>query len=290
MKRKIIVITILAIILLSLATISVMAFVKKQGIMDKMTVYSNKETVKNIQEQTDMAKIEETAKNYLQSNKLVESENEEYEVQLINDNVSNEQYYRIQGNGARIEILKENGEVKSYIKASPSNYVQGTIYDIETVENVAKEIFEEGQLVKNKANCNFIEITENLNYFPTAWFEDKTNNRMLFVTFNPDNKEIVNMGSKSIILSENNEVKIDENTAKSIAMKKMSKTLDDIISVELKDVEPNAAFIEIEDGKYYFSESKTKRKAYVVKFNTTSKIEVYVDATTGEIIGGNGVW
>ena len=98
------------------------------------------------------------------------------------------------------------------------------------------------------------------------------------------------MGSKSIILSENNEVKIDENTAKSIAMKKMSKTLDDIISVGLKDVEPNAAFIEIEDGKYYFSESKTKRKAYVVKFNTTSKIEVYVDATTGEIIGGNGVW
>ena len=58
-----------------------------------------------------------------------------------------------------------------------------------------------------------------------------------------------------------------------------------IEKVTIEIIKPNLLFEE-EKGKMY-KEIKGMRKAYIVWFNNTDKSRVYVDSTTGEIIGGN---
>lgn len=85
---------------------------------------------------------------------------------------------------------------------------------------------------------------------------------------------------------ENNEIKITEEQAKKIASKYLVKSkATGIEKVTIEIIKPNLLFEE-EKGKMY-KEIKGMRKAYIVWFNNTDKSRVYVDSTTGEIIGGN---
>ena len=85
---------------------------------------------------------------------------------------------------------------------------------------------------------------------------------------------------------ENNEIKITEEQAKKIASKYLVKSkATGIAKVTTEIIKPNLLFEE-EKGKIY-KEIKEMRKAYVVWFNNTDKSRVYIDVTTGEVIGGD---
>ena len=85
---------------------------------------------------------------------------------------------------------------------------------------------------------------------------------------------------------ENNEIKITEEQAKKIASKYLVKSkATGIAKVTTEIIKPNLLFEE-EKGKIY-KEIKGMRKVYVVWFNNTDKSRVYIDVTTGEVIGGD---
>ena len=67
----------------------------------------------------------------------------------------------------------------------------------------------------------------------------------------------------------------------------MNLSEDAVLSVIQSEVTPNEMFLE--EGEIY-SKLNIKRNAYIVSFDTEIKLQVYVDATTGEIIGGNCKW
>ena len=158
---------------------------------------------------------------------------------------------------------------------------------MEKAEKVAKTIMETNELLENDENYKFVEVTERTTYYPTAWFEDNVNNKSMFIIFNPDSEEIIAIGTKPIPVSENNEIKINEETAKNVAKNKVNKTDREILTVELKEVIPNHMFLQ---AGYFYSELNIKRNAYVITFDTVSQLQVFVDATTGEVIGGDGIW
>ena len=85
---------------------------------------------------------------------------------------------------------------------------------------------------------------------------------------------------------ENNEIKITEEQAREIASRYLERSkATGIEKVTTEIIKPNLLFEE-EKGKIY-KEIKGVRKAYVVWFNNTDKSRVYIDVTTGEVIGGD---
>lgn len=83
----------------------------------------------------------------------------------------------------------------------------------------------------------------------------------------------------------NREVKITKEYAMKLGEEYLKRSVaTGIKSVELGIVRPNLLFRE-EKGKIY-KHINEMRKAYIVKFDNKSKSEVYIDATTGEFIGG----
>ena len=85
---------------------------------------------------------------------------------------------------------------------------------------------------------------------------------------------------------EHNQIKITEEQAREIASKYLERSkATGIKKVTTEIIKPNLLFEE-EKGKIY-KEIKGMRKAYVVWFNNTDKSRVYIDVTTGEVIGGD---
>lgn len=272
----------------------IMAFSQQTSVMGKIKKFSNYEIVEEVVESdnqnartinnTNILKHEHV-KEYMKKELLIQNDESDYKIQLVTNNLTNEKYYRMMGSGARIEIIQETGEVRSYINSKPSNYVSGTLYGKEKIKEVAEKIITTNDLLKTNKGYELIEIKEKDNYYPTTWFRDNINNKLMLMIFDPDSEEIIAIATKQIPISENNEIKLDEATAKNIAKHKVNLSEQDILMVEQKEVVPNHMFLE---SGYYYSQINIKRNAYVVTFNTISKLQVFVDATTGEIIGGDG--
>lgn len=296
MKNKLIItIAIAAAVILSIG-VGIIAFNRQATVMEKMKKVSEIETIENINENNtksrsiannqDIAKSEK-AKEYMTKNQLIKADESDYKIQLVTNNVTNEKYYRLIGTGASIDIMKETGEVRRYINSNPANFIVGTTYNKEALEETAKKMMTDNELLQANKNYELIEVKEKTDFYPTAYFKDSANNKLMYMAFDPNTETIITIITKAIPVSENNETKIDENTAKNIAKDVAKLSEEDIVSVEQKEVVPNQMFLE---SGYYYTNTNVKRKAYVVKFNNRSKLEVYVDATTGEVIGGNGVW
>lgn len=104
------------------------------------------------------------------------------------------------------------------------------------------------------------------------------------ITFAPADKEIkivsvINQGTY-----ENNTINISEEDAINIAKEQINTTCNS--NVKLNIVQPNYFFKDNQNYLTYKEVDKT-RTAYVVSFEDENKTIVYVDATTGEVIGGD---
>ena len=59
------------------------------------------------------------------------------------------------------------------------------------------------------------------------------------------------------------------------------------MTIELDIVRPNYFYSELNGDDSIYVKIPETRKAYVARFNNEAESEVYIDATTGEVIGGN---
>ena len=304
MKKAIPIMILMLIIILVVGGITVMsANQENKTIMGKLSKYDEQETISNTKDITNLNEIKEKVNEYLSVNHNVDntissalikqselnantSEKEELNIVEVRDNVAGETFYRITGKGAMLEVMKNNLEIKTYINATPPNFEEGTVYEKEKIESVANELLLKNNLIVNKEKYEIDYIKEKTDFFPTVWFKNVEDKKLLFITFDPESKEIANLGTKNILTSDENQIQINEETAKKIA-RNVIKDNSNIISIEVKEVIPNTMFL---DNRYYYSEVKSKRNAYVITFDNTSKIQVYVDVTTGEVIGGDGMW
>lgn len=79
-------------------------------------------------------------------------------------------------------------------------------------------------------------------------------------------------------------VNISEDAAKDIAKKQINSNSNS--NVKLAIVQPNY-FFKDKNNYLTYKEVKKTRIAYIVSFEDENKTIVYVDATTGEVIGGD---
>lgn len=305
MKRTLAIICLVLVIIVAVGGITVLAVTQKKTLLSEMKKYDERETVNNTIEIAKLNEVKSKVEEYLSINHKVDSnvsatkieatesnsntakiQQEELNIEEVRDNETNQTFYRIKGQGAMVEVLKETSEIKTYINSTPPEFVVGTVYEKEKVEAVANELLQKNNLITSKEKYKMIEIKENTNFFPTVWFENKEEGKQLFITFDPESKEIANLGTKIIPTPEKNTIEISEENAKNIA-KRVLKDEANVVSVELKEVLPNSMFLE---SGYYYSSLNIKRTAYVVTFDNKSKLQVFVDATTGEVIGGDGIW
>lgn len=300
-KRKFIIIMFITIVILAFSTIAVKAIIKDGTIMSNLTkVPENtlKEVYKvdNNINSKEFAKISDNATKFLTNlNTNYNISNDKFQIEFVKDNILNEEYYTVKSNEALLHI-SEDGTITTYLNTRPvltyKDYSNNIKYNREfnlDLEEKAMEIFSKTNLVNNNQNYYFNKVVEKKEYFPTAWFKNEIENRELFFTFNPENLEILNMGNKKIILSQNNEIKINKEIAKKVAIEQLSRNDIDIVNIELSEVIPNEFFIPI-NSQIFYSMFNYKRNAFVVTFNDKYSTQVYVDATTGEVIGGNGSW
>lgn len=296
MKNKLFITIVFVVAIFLSIGIGIIAFGTQSSVMGRMERFSEIEVVEEVNVSSTQSRTvtnneiitnQNKVKNYMKENQLIKNDESDYKIQLITNNVTDEKYFRMIGSGATIDIIQKTGEIRRYINANPDDFILGTSYAKDKTENIAKKIMESNELLQANKNYELKEIKENSNYFPTACFKDSINNKMLYMIFNPDNEEIAIIITKAIPVSENNEVKIDEETAKNIALNKVNLLDKNILKVEQKEVIPNSMFLE---AGYYYSDINIKRNAYVISFDTISKLQVFVDATTGEILGGDGIW
>lgn len=276
-------------------SVAIFAFNEQSSVMGRMKKYNEIEIVEELSGYNsthqrnisfDDSSEQDSLKEYMKKNQLIHEDESDLKIQAITNNITNEKYYRLTGEGARIEVLQGNGQLRSYINTKPTEYIDGTSFDKEKITNAANDILASNELLKVNQNYKLIEIEESSTYYPTAWFQDNEKQKLMFIIFNPDSQEIMAIGTKAIPVSENNEIKIDANTAKNIAMKQVNLTEEYVFSIKQSEVVPNQMFLE----SGYYSNLNIKRNAYIICFDNDWKLQVYVDATTGEIIGGDGIW
>lgn len=296
MKAKVTISVIVAMAIITLLSVVIFAFEEgKNNVMSRMKRINEIETVEDISGLNTASQINtsgnvektEKVKEYMKTNRLIKEDESDLKVQLVTNNVTNEKFYRVTGSGARIEILQDSGELKSYINSNPTEYVESSVFEKEKIQNIANEILNTNDLFENNRGYKIIEIKEKSSYYPTVWFENNLNNKLMFIILNPENKEILAIGTKTKPISENNEIKIDGQKAKNIAIKQVNLSEDAVLSVIQSEVMPNEMFLE--SGESY-SKLNIMRNAYIVSFDTEVELQVYVDATTGEVIGGNCKW
>jgi len=304
MKKTIAVMILVLIIILTIGGITVLSAKQEDNtIMGKIIKYNESETISSVKTIANLNELNEKVTAYLSANHKVDDnvnstfmtqsssaielvEQEELNIIEVRDNVSSETFYRITGKGAMLEVIKDSLEIKTYINATPPEFEEGTVYTKEEIENVAKELLLKNNLISDKEKYEIDHIKVKTDFFPTVWFKNTENQKLIFITFDPASKEIANLGTKNIPMSDQNEINISEKNAEDIARKLLNED-SNIISTEIKEVIPNTMFL---DNRYYYSQVNNKRNAYVVTFDNISKIQVYVDTTTGEIIGGDGMW
>ncbi|HJJ16156.1 MAG TPA: PepSY domain-containing protein [Clostridiaceae bacterium] len=104
------------------------------------------------------------------------------------------------------------------------------------------------------------------------------------VTFAPADKQVKIVSIINQGIYENNSVSISEDEAKDIAKKQINSNSNS--KVKLAIVQPNYFFKDKNNYLTYKEVEKT-RTAYIVSLEDENKTIVYVDATTGEVIGGD---
>lgn len=104
------------------------------------------------------------------------------------------------------------------------------------------------------------------------------------ITFAPADKQVKIVSIINQGIYENNSVSISEDEAKDIAKKQINSNSNS--KVKLAIVQPNYFFKDKNNYLTYKEVEKT-RTAYIVSLEDENKTIVYVDATTGEVIGGD---
>lgn len=260
----------------------------------------NKQEVNSIQEAYVEDKVDT---NKLSSNKLIEKSNNilsklGIESEKININNSKISQYKnevdsrnetlISNEEFSIKLNSDNGEFLSFTSNKTSFEVNRL--SNEEVKKMAQDIF-------NKLGISNIEqyemsyITEFDEEIWRAGFVKKYGDLInpeenVKFSFAPQTNEIVTLAINNINY-DNNETLISKDNAEKIANEYLLKSKADKMTMAVEIVRPNYLYEKKLDSGKVYKKINRARKAYVFTFNNDAKSKIYIDCTTGEVIGGD---
>lgn len=194
----------------------------------------------------------------------------------------------ISNDDAILKINSESNELIAYI-SNNTEFEKNTLSK-EQVQEKAISIFNNLKNI-NKVDYELIYIEQFDDEIWRAGFAKKydgliNDNESIKFSFSPSNNELVTLAINNIAYANNNVV-LTENDAREIANFYMNNSEGNDMTIELDIVRPNYFYSELNGDDSIYVKIPETRKAYVARFNNEAESEVYIDATTGEVIGGN---
>lgn len=185
-----------------------------------------------------------------------------------------------------LSVNKKTNELRSYIN-NKTSFPKCNLSKNE-VESKAIELFSTFK-IKDKKDyiLNYVTKFDDEIWranFVKSYDGLKNPGEAINIAFAPTTNEIITL---AIIKNEynNNEIKISEEDALKIAQKYIKKSVTPKVKeVKIDIIKPNQMFKKVVENKMYKHINKM-RKAYVIILENNSQI--YVDVTTGEILGGD---
>lgn len=299
MNKKILWISLTIVLIIAVST-TVAVFATKlenQSLLTGEKINISNSRPYNIQSQT--LSNEKIAKlNSLDSNNLIkkvmngkEINISEMNVNVYYDNVnSNNNIIQLSNDNIMLEVNNDTGELITFLNKK-QNFEKCQLNE-EEISLKAVEIFNSLNIEeKDKYEMVFLEKFDDEIWrtgFSKKYDKLVNNGQSVRFSFAPESNEIVTL-SINDIKYDNNPIVLTENEAVKIA--------ESIVPESIKNLE-HKIYINIVSPNYYFYKNTLKdneiykkinvmRKAYVCEFSDESKTQVYIDCTTGEIIGGN---
>ena len=225
---------------------------------------------------------EELIKEINKSNKYFKNINIE-EVEEIKDNYLDKTTVKVTGDLADYEFDKSNNKFYAYY-ANKREFKKCTL-NYEEIEQVANKIFNE--IFESKEEYNNYKLNELYAFDESIW-------NVKFVNYIDGNKNTYQCVNMSIIPEENevymlvdnytshqnNKISIKEKVAISTVKDYIGKYGDNY-TIEIGIVLPN----NVENTGEIYKPVNYTRNAYIITFKDYNDTKVYVDATTGKIIG-----
>lgn len=297
MKKRIIFISISVVVLLFTMIMLVQAVIQEneqKKILTGETLASVEEINKKIEKRGSLTEKESVtlANEYI--NKIINKQvsmisNEPNKVEYFDNGIKSRKEAIITMGSERITINANTGEFLSYLCVGLEG--KENKKSEEEIREMANNILVQSGLVNPKEYVLY-ELTEFDETTWSAWFakDDEgivnLSDNVKF-SFMPMTNEIIVL-ARGNVSYDNNEVIITVKEAKKIAKKYMEKVSASDMVVQLDIVVPNYYWEEHTTNSIYKDITRS-RKSYVITFNDESQTKVYIDCTTGEVIGGDSI-
>lgn len=298
MKRKTFFISVfIAFTILLLSTV-VLAAVNNSQVQDKILTG---EKISSVGE--SYKEVSTKARNYNNSNDIIDIANQKLEdinvstkvftnenstIKNFSNNADSRQETVISNDKAIIKLNSNTGELISYIN-SDTNLVNNTLNDTEIKEKAIKIFNKINNIDKSNYEMTYVEKFDDEIW--RAGFAKKYDGiinpgESIKFSFCPETEEIVTLSINKITY-DNNQVVLTENDARNIAQPYLDKSIANNMSVSIEIVRPNYFYSEVSNDDSVYANIERTRKAYVCTFDNEAESKVYVDCTTGEVIGGD---
>jgi len=302
MKNKIIIISVIIIIILT--TLSILVYANKEDrlVSERKLDTISIEQISRVLEPKDINKLAvnkkedviNIANSYLQnfeSKAKSIGKSEELTIEYMHRGLWKRNEIMVDTKDYSFTINADTGKLTNYskhVKEFPKCKLLR-----EEIEIIANKLFKKTDI----CNVDDYKMTYLEEYEEGVWcvgyvkkYGDLINNGE-FVKFHffPQTEEIWVLGTDEIKY-DNNEILISEEIARKVANQYLEKSVATDMKIYLDIVNPNE-FLSTE--KLNVNEIYTfvpyMRKAYVCEFNNKGKTQIYVDCTTGDVIGGTNI-
>lgn len=290
-RRRVLIYFVLAIVCITLAIIRITFkadIEEENGKLELFDVINIDETrVELTDKKVDREKYINLANRQLEDLNLTDKRFESNENTKISAYKNNKEFLEeicLSDDNMNVTINSKNDELIDYRKKN-INFKKNT-FNEDKVKEKALEILKSFQMDSEYELTILNEFDDEI--YMAKFFKKHGNyiNRgeMISFSFSPEENKIAGYAKKDIPFA-NNEIKITEEQAKKTAkeyLKNMETTEMDItikIVIPTLDTNKSLGFSQV------YTNAKQTRLAYVCEFDDTYKTTVYVDCTTGEIIG-----
>lgn len=206
---------------------------------------------------------------------------------LKEDKYRNKKIWTVLNDYSETKIDAETGELIQTL-SKKQEYTDNNCTE-EEAKTIANELYKELD-IKDEYKCyeqnGIAKFDEELwiATFSKKYGELYNDYESVKITFAPGDKQIKIISVINEGIYENNKVNISEEKALEIAKEKINYSGE--YEIKLAIVQPNYFFKDRNNYLVYKKVEKT-RTAYVVTFKDSENTIVYVDSTTGEVIGGD---
>lgn len=209
-------------------------------------------------------------------------------VKRFNNALDSKKEVMISNNDATIKIDNQTGDLITYIN-NKEKFTVNSLDDTAVKEKAIKIFNNLNNIYKNNYELIYLEKFDD-----EIWrvgFAKKYNNLVnksenIKFSFCPETEEIVTLVINNTEF-DNNEIVLTENDARNIAQPYLNKSIANNMNIKIEIVKPNYFYAEKSKDDSIYTNINRTRRAYVCTFDNEAESKVYIDCTTGEIIGGD---